>query len=215
MRKLNQLLLISLVFALAACGDRERAGVAPQTVMVPPPPPAAVSAAPKAEPPLDVRDDEVVWATTEASDTLVSEAEGEDLGESAGDSYREESEVVSESEETSPAVISVATTPREADRPRRVSEFSAGTPVPADDAENNGRGETGTAASAVPSSPSLTGSGPSIEGRNAPPVAESGSYYGEISPATGRPKTVHVEGYYRKDGTYVRGHYRSAPRRRN
>lgn len=46
-----------------------------------------------------------------------------------------------------------------------------------------------------------------------PSVAENGSYYGEISEKTGRPKTVHVEGYYRKDGTYVRGHYRSAPRR--
>lgn len=45
-------------------------------------------------------------------------------------------------------------------------------------------------------------------------VAENGSHYGEISPATGRPKTVEVRGYYRRDGTYVRGHYRSAPRRR-
>jgi len=43
-------------------------------------------------------------------------------------------------------------------------------------------------------------------------VAENGSYYGETSKATGRPKTVHVQGYYRKDGTYVRGHYRSKPR---
>jgi hypothetical protein len=47
----------------------------------------------------------------------------------------------------------------------------------------------------------------------APPVAENGSYYGETSAATGRPKTVYVNGYYRKDGTYVRGHYRSAPSR--
>lgn len=46
-----------------------------------------------------------------------------------------------------------------------------------------------------------------------PSVAENRSYYGEISKATGRPKTVHVSGYYRKDGTYVRGHYRSPPRR--
>jgi len=45
-----------------------------------------------------------------------------------------------------------------------------------------------------------------------PGVAENGSYYGEISPATGRPKTVYVRGYYRKDGTYVRSHYRSRPR---
>lgn len=44
-------------------------------------------------------------------------------------------------------------------------------------------------------------------------VAENGSYYGEPSKLTGRPKTVHVKGYYRKDGTYVRGHYRSKPRK--
>ena len=43
--------------------------------------------------------------------------------------------------------------------------------------------------------------------------AENGSCYGDISEATGRPKTVHVSGYYRSDGTYVRGHYRSRPRR--
>lgn len=45
-----------------------------------------------------------------------------------------------------------------------------------------------------------------------PSVAENGSRYGAISERTGRPKTVHVNGYYRKDGTYVRGHYRSKPR---
>ena len=43
--------------------------------------------------------------------------------------------------------------------------------------------------------------------------AENGSCYGDISSLTGRPKTVHVRGYYRADGTYVRGHYRSRPRR--
>ncbi len=37
-----------------------------------------------------------------------------------------------------------------------------------------------------------------------------------IQPSTNnRPKTVHVDGYYRKDGTYVRPHTRSAPRRKN
>jgi hypothetical protein len=45
-----------------------------------------------------------------------------------------------------------------------------------------------------------------------PFVAENGSYYGEPN-ANGVPKTVHVNGYFRKDGTYVRGHYRSSPRR--
>jgi len=47
-----------------------------------------------------------------------------------------------------------------------------------------------------------------------PTVAKSGSRYGGTSRATGRSNTVHVRGYYRKDGTYVRSHYRSAPRRR-
>lgn len=39
--------------------------------------------------------------------------------------------------------------------------------------------------------------------------AENGSCYGDISPLTGNPKTIQVDGYYRRDGTYVRGHYRS------
>lgn len=42
-----------------------------------------------------------------------------------------------------------------------------------------------------------------------PLYAENGSYYGELSANTGKRKTVHVRGYYRRDGTYVRGHYRS------
>jgi hypothetical protein len=41
-------------------------------------------------------------------------------------------------------------------------------------------------------------------------VAENGSYYGQLN-ENWVPKTVAVGGYYRKDGTYVRGHYRSAP----
>ena len=39
--------------------------------------------------------------------------------------------------------------------------------------------------------------------------AENGSCYGDVSPLTGRPKTVPVQGYFRSNGTYVRGHYRS------
>lgn len=46
-----------------------------------------------------------------------------------------------------------------------------------------------------------------------PGVAENGSYRGEVSAETGRPKSVYVRGYTRRDGTYVQGHYRSAPRR--
>ena len=40
--------------------------------------------------------------------------------------------------------------------------------------------------------------------------AENCSYYGQPN-SYGVPKTVRVEGYYRSDGTYVRGYYRSAP----
>jgi hypothetical protein len=45
-----------------------------------------------------------------------------------------------------------------------------------------------------------------------PGIAENSSYYGEISKLTGRPKTVYVRGYFRKDGTYVRSYYRSKKR---
>lgn len=47
----------------------------------------------------------------------------------------------------------------------------------------------------------------------APGCAENGSCYGDTSSVNGMPKTIHVPGYYRKDGTYVRGHYRSRGRR--
>lgn len=50
--------------------------------------------------------------------------------------------------------------------------------------------------------------------RIAAPAAENGSYYGELSELTGRPKTVYVRSYFRSDGTYVRSHYRSPPRGR-
>lgn len=46
-----------------------------------------------------------------------------------------------------------------------------------------------------------------------PYIAENGSYYGEPN-KYGIPKTVPVRSYFRKDGTYVQGHYRSPPRRR-
>lgn len=39
--------------------------------------------------------------------------------------------------------------------------------------------------------------------------SESGSCYGDISPATGKPKTVYVPGYFKSNGKYVRGYYRS------
>jgi len=48
-------------------------------------------------------------------------------------------------------------------------------------------------------------------GSSFPFVAENGSYYGQISQLTGRPKTVFVHSYFQSDGTYVRSHYRSLP----
>ena len=42
--------------------------------------------------------------------------------------------------------------------------------------------------------------------------AENGSCYRDISSVNGTPKTIQVDGYYRRDGTYVRGHYRSSGR---
>lgn len=43
--------------------------------------------------------------------------------------------------------------------------------------------------------------------------AENGSCYGDVSTPTGGAKTVHVRGYFRRNGTYVRSHYRSRGRR--
>jgi len=43
----------------------------------------------------------------------------------------------------------------------------------------------------------------------APACAENGSCYGDISAITGLPKTISVPGYFRANGTYVRGYYRS------
>lgn len=58
-------------------------------------------------------------------------------------------------------------------------------------------------------------SNPSHYSLTTPPksgCAENGSCYGDISSINGMPKTIHVEGYYRQNGTYVRGHYRSRGR---
>jgi len=46
-----------------------------------------------------------------------------------------------------------------------------------------------------------------------PPVAENGDVRGWDNDGDGRTEPVHVRGYYRRDGTYVRGHYRARPRR--
>ena len=67
--------------------------------------------------------------------------------------------------------------------------------VPSDGAATNITSTTSSAQTTKPISPYS--------------CAENGSCYGDVSAATGREKTVPVQGYYRRDGTYVRGHYRS------
>jgi hypothetical protein len=45
-----------------------------------------------------------------------------------------------------------------------------------------------------------------------PSQAENGDYYNIDNDGDGRVEPIHVNGYYRKDGTYVRGHYRAKAR---
>ena len=60
------------------------------------------------------------------------------------------------------------------------------------------------------SSPTIAQSAPvSSPIASLPACSESGSCYGDISAITGLPKTNYVNGYVRKDGTAVRGYYRS------
>jgi hypothetical protein len=66
-----------------------------------------------------------------------------------------------------------------------------------------------TPAAANASAPSTAPASAAPATATVPRCAENGSCPGDISTATGRPKTVYVQGYTRKDGTYVRGHYRS------
>jgi hypothetical protein len=63
--------------------------------------------------------------------------------------------------------------------------------------------------SCVPAPSSASSPNPPSYGNYAPICAENGSCYGDISNITGLPKTVPVNGYFRSDGTYVRGYYRS------
>ena len=62
---------------------------------------------------------------------------------------------------------------------------------------------------AAPVIGNLSSSAPGLVPMARGSCAENGSCYGDISGTTGRPKTVGVQGYYRRDGTYVRGYYRS------
>lgn len=52
-----------------------------------------------------------------------------------------------------------------------------------------------------------------LRSTTAPPIAENGDLRGFDNDSDGRAEPVHVRGYFRKDGTYVRGHYRALPRK--
>jgi hypothetical protein len=219
--------LLSLVAALSACTSQSpTASVPPQA---PVPLSGAVALAPTAtsNQVWDVRDDEVVWGS--ASEIAEEESEGdaellEEADDEGGGSYTDEATVsagnfaapasTEESEIPDSEESVTATHPRQALPPSYIRAVPPSLTQPSDDPSATTRSESSLSSSAsAPSAPSVRE--PSYTSGSTPPVAENGSYYGEISPATGRPKTLHVEGYYRKDGTYVRGHYRGAPRRRN
>ena len=78
-----------------------------------------------------------------------------------------------------------------------------------------------TVASNSPATPFVARSNETVKSQDSLPsaptsgvgCAENGSCYGDISNINGMPKTTHVNGYFRSDGTYVRGHYRSSGRR--
>ena len=42
-----------------------------------------------------------------------------------------------------------------------------------------------------------------------PYQAENGDFYGIDNDFDGRTETIHVNGYYKTNGDYVRGHYRA------
>jgi hypothetical protein len=47
-----------------------------------------------------------------------------------------------------------------------------------------------------------------------PEIAENGDRRNYDNDGDGRIETIYVKGYYKSNGTYVRSHYRAAPRRR-
>lgn len=202
------LLLLTLT---SSCAVEQRSSLPPQ----PPPvtsaliePPPITEKAPALV--WNVRDDEVVWGTL--NETVEAEKDAAVVAESTviDDEPELESETRKEAESSPGIVVEIP-----ASRPRRSS--------PENESGAAATGQTQTGGSESLNSlveADLMSSPPSVmlpadTAEDKPAVAENGSSYGEISPATGRPKSVHVQGYYRKDGTYVRGHYRSAPRRRH
>ena len=124
------------------------------------------------------------------------------------------SETSTSSTELTPAILAAATQAAldddGEDEPSAPSLETALSSVPSVDTASspNPVGDDSTSSSVAYSAPIA------LPSRSTGGCAENGSCYGDVSSATGRAKTISVGGYYRRDGTYVRGHYRSSARRR-
>lgn len=230
LKKTTFFALVCLSIIFAGCNTRE------PTASLPPQPPVAQTQAAVLDGSIsskssdvvwDVRDEEVVWGSINEL-----EEEGESTTELLDESDPDDNRLIHESSpaasDTSTALTSAETGEENSfttsnastvsHRLRRVDtlpDTRGATQVITnqDGYDSNTTNTNSSSSSAITSTPIYSET--QAPRASIPPVAENGSYYGETSPATGRPKTVHVDGYYRKDGTYVRGHYRSAPRRRN
>ena len=89
-----------------------------------------------------------------------------------------------------------------------------GAPSTGPSASDEGNSVGGQLASSRPNTSSsvsngTTSSGSSGSGNSSPSGCVDRNSYGATSCETGRAKTEYVSGYYRKDGTYVKGYYRS------
>ncbi len=80
--------------------------------------------------------------------------------------------------------------------------------------QQNSQSNAASAQHRTPTAPLGSVTSSAVQALPAFGCAENNSCYGDLSLDTGRSKTVRVEGYYRSDGTYVRGHYRSAPKKK-
>lgn len=215
-------LFVCLVTLTAGCNTAQpTSSLAPQPAA--PQEQALVPEKPSSQPVWDVRDDEVVWGTTEGLGVQIDESVTESEAGIAPESDEQEAEIVSTysdvatsssgDEESVTSDIDSTVRPQQALSPSPARSAPPVISGSSEDASSHITSESFNSSSPVTSSSASRETLPSET--MAAPVAENGSYYGEMSPNTGRPKTVHVDGYYRKDGTYVRGHYRSSPRRRN
>jgi hypothetical protein len=120
-----------------------------------------------------------------------------------------------------PVVVPIVRKPVQKPQPQHLSGFShKGKCACPDDVDSIGRrcGKRSAYSRAGGASPTCNGRRMTLYEAPAPKAAPSysgtcgGTGYGSVSCLTGAPKTTYVRGYRRKDGTYVRPHYRSKRR---